>query len=109
MIAIDDWQFGAVMVRLLKRFLCLIMPIMPIKPIMLQWIAIIALISSWSALGGYNSQVVVFDSRKDDQCVQLIGNTGYNLGEFRQIFCLGFDEFGVLYVCDFDNNRVQVY
>ena len=42
-------------------------------------------------------------------CVTTIGREGYALGEFKSPRGITVTEVGVIYVCDFGNNRVQVF
>uniref|UniRef100_A0A1X7T0N0 RING-type domain-containing protein n=1 Tax=Amphimedon queenslandica TaxID=400682 RepID=A0A1X7T0N0_AMPQE len=54
-----------------------------------------------------NDRISVFTS--DGVFVSKFGSEGSNIGQFKGPFGLSFDKDGVLYVCDFSNNRIVVY
>ena len=58
-------------------------------------------------VGGVNDRVSVFTS--DGQFVASFGREGEGPGEFSSPRGLAVDNNGVVYVCDFSNNRVQVF
>lgn len=56
---------------------------------------------------GDNDRVSVFSS--EGQFVKCFGGTGVGLGEFGWPCGLTVDNSGLVYVCDYNNNRVQVF
>ncbi len=58
-------------------------------------------------VGDYNHHISVFTS--EGQFLTLFGNMGEGPGEFRYPRGLAVDVSGVVYVCDGDNNRIQLF